>query len=74
MPNQPSLFTVVHEEDKTRTITVDLAQIAAMSMRPQAGDWIITCGGAWLMPLWAGQQVHDAWVAFRGKFNPQTDR
>lgn len=75
MSNQPSLLIVTSPDCPNRTITVDLAQVAAMSVRPLAYDWIITCGGvAFSMPSWAGDKVHAAWVAFRGKFNPQTDR
>lgn len=72
MPNQPSLFTAVHAE---RQVTIDLSQLAAMSVRPVADDWIVTCGGvAFSMPTPIAEQVHAAWIAYRGKFNPQTDR
>lgn len=31
-------------------------------------------GVPFTLPDWAGAPVHAAWIAFRGEFNPQTDR
>lgn len=77
MQNQPSLFTASASIGGYST-TVDLAKVAAMSVRPQASPgaaWWVTIGVAqFYLSAEIGDQIHAAWIAFQGKFDPQRSR
>ncbi len=73
MKKEPSLFVF---DDGNLYMTVDLAKISLIAKRPGGGGgyWLNAGGQSIPVPQLAGAAIHDAWVAYQGKFNPKTDR
>ena len=72
--NTPSLF-VFEDADRGLELTVDLEKVALMAKRASGNYWLRMVGGDSLdVPEVAGIAIRTAWIAFQGKFSPNTDR
>lgn len=79
--NKPSLFIFATTEATddgehvTCDMTIDLAMVALVAKRPVGGGYWLNLGGQSIpMPEAAGVALREALIAYKGKFNPQTDR